>query len=115
MPPNDAQEYADLKKYIFWLLVTLAPLTAINIVIGILSDSLTIFTIAVEGVASLILHLCCPPAEGISQAVLLTQPHQLSRSEHYALNGTHCRCQIFITYRNKLILTIGTNFAGYSW
>ncbi|MBL0225149.1 MAG: cation diffusion facilitator family transporter [Geobacteraceae bacterium] len=56
MPPNDAQEYADLKKYIFWLLVTLAPLTAINIVIGILSDSLTIFTIAVEGVASLILH-----------------------------------------------------------
>jgi cation diffusion facilitator family transporter len=52
----DNQEYADLKKYIFWLLVTLAPLTALNIAIGIYSGSLTIFTIAVEGVASLILH-----------------------------------------------------------
>jgi cation diffusion facilitator family transporter len=56
MMPKDGQEYKDLKRYIFWLLATLAPLTAINIAIGILSDSLTIFTIAVEGVASLILH-----------------------------------------------------------
>ncbi|MFH7325851.1 cation diffusion facilitator family transporter [Desulfurivibrio sp. C05AmB] len=52
----DSQEYADLKKYIFWLIATLAPLTAINIAIAILSDSLTIFTIAVENAASLILH-----------------------------------------------------------
>jgi cation diffusion facilitator family transporter len=56
MTPKDGQEYRDLKRYIFWLLATLAPLTAINIAIGILSGSLTIFTIAVEGVASLILH-----------------------------------------------------------
>ena len=53
---GDGQEYADLKKYIFWLLATLAPLTAINIAIGILSDSLTIFTITVENMASLVLH-----------------------------------------------------------
>ena len=55
-PPLHNQEYADLKKYIFWLMATLAPLTAISIVIGFFSNSLTIFTIAVEGVASLILH-----------------------------------------------------------
>lgn len=56
MTPIDAQEYKDLKRYVFWLVATLAPLVAINIAIGILSDSLTIFIIAAEGVISLTLH-----------------------------------------------------------
>lgn len=54
--PNDAQEYLDLKKYIFWVLATLAPLTAISVVIGFFSNSLTIFTTALDCGASLILH-----------------------------------------------------------
>lgn len=56
MTTKDSREYGDLKKYIFWVLATLAPLTAISIATGIISDSLTIFTIALDCGASLILH-----------------------------------------------------------
>lgn len=52
----DIQEYVDLKKYIFWVLATLLPLTVISVTVGVISGSLTIFTIALACGASLILH-----------------------------------------------------------
>lgn len=51
-----SQEYVDLKKFILWVFVTLAPLTVISIVVGIISGSLTIFTLALDYGASLVLH-----------------------------------------------------------
>ncbi len=56
MTADASQEYSDLKKYIFWVLATLVPLTVINITIGVFSASLAIFSIALDCVASLILH-----------------------------------------------------------
>lgn len=50
------REYLDLKKYIFWVLATLLPYTMITIAIGALSNSLTIFCIALDSGASLVLH-----------------------------------------------------------
>jgi cation diffusion facilitator family transporter len=50
------REYADLKRFIFWVLATLVPLTAVTITIGILSDSLTVFSLALDCGTSLILH-----------------------------------------------------------
>ena len=57
MTPKDTQEYVDLKKYIFWVLATLLPLTVISVAVGIISGSLTIFTLALDYGASLILHI----------------------------------------------------------
>ena len=54
--PSVAQEYLDLKKYIFWVLATLVPLTAISFVIAVISNSLTIFITALDCGASLVLH-----------------------------------------------------------
>ena len=53
----DNQEYVDLKKFIFWVLATLIPLTVISITVGIMSGSLTIFTLALNSGASLVLHI----------------------------------------------------------
>ncbi len=53
---SDSQEYVDLKKYIFWVLATLVPLTAISVAVGMLSKSLTLFTVVIDCGAGLILH-----------------------------------------------------------
>jgi len=57
LAPSDFQEYVDLKKHAIWVLATIFPLMAINIVIGIMSNSLTMFSVAVDYAGSLILHI----------------------------------------------------------
>jgi divalent metal cation (Fe/Co/Zn/Cd) transporter len=53
--PQD-REYVDLRRFIFWVLASLVPLTAVTVTVGILSDSLTIVSLALDSGTSLVLH-----------------------------------------------------------
>jgi cation diffusion facilitator family transporter len=53
----DNNEYVELKRLISWVLITMILMTILTIVVGILSESLTIGAIAIDAGASLCLHL----------------------------------------------------------
>ena len=55
--PSDVHEYVELKRYIFWVLATMVPMTVISIVTAIISDSLTMYSVALDYATSLILHI----------------------------------------------------------
>lgn len=57
VPATHNNEYLDLKKYVIWVLATLLPLTVLTITIGILSHSLSIFSIALENATSVMVHI----------------------------------------------------------
>ena len=51
-----SNEYLELKKYIIWVLITLVPVVAVSVTIGISSGSLAIFSVALNFGIGLVYH-----------------------------------------------------------